>query len=89
MVYVRARSRLIVVRVESECKQQCSLQSSMRVSDRVRLFSSTIMVILGMIIIVRALLAEAPIIILLGVLFVALGAYRLYQFRRFRRGGVS
>lgn len=42
------------------------------------------MVLLGIFIVVRAAFALAPLVGLIGLLLLALGAYRINQYRRFR-----
>lgn len=52
-----------------------------------RLVSSALLVILGPVIAVRALLAAAPAVVILGIVLLLLGAYRIQQYRRARGAG--
>ncbi|HZT95472.1 MAG TPA: hypothetical protein VFB34_01420 [Chloroflexota bacterium] len=56
----------------------------MRRTDWARVAMAGIMPVLGLVIIVRAVASGALTMVILGVLFVALGVYRLRQYLQYR-----
>jgi len=52
--------------------------------DRFRLFAAGLLVLLGAIVLVRAVFAAAVPVVILGGVMLALGLYRLNQFWRYR-----